>query len=113
MAINMRSKVPYQTGLGPHTEAATVSMVMNELAATTPDTYAAHKVGVPYADGSRQKCDLCLGKPPSWEWAIEVKNQVAYSRDLMAAGFGDRTFGTGCGLQRSEPRWARQAASTT
>jgi hypothetical protein len=65
-AINVRTKEPYQPGLGPHTETLTVSVAMGDLAAMNPDTYAAHDLGVPYADGSRQKCDLCLGGPPSW-----------------------------------------------
>ena len=63
----------YQPGLGPHTEPLTVALVMAELAAAWPDRYAAHKRGVPYAEGTRQACDLRLGAPPAWEWAIEVK----------------------------------------
>ena len=63
----------YQPGLGPHTEPLTVALVMAELAAAWPERYTAHKRGVPYADGTRQACDLCLGRPPGWEWAIEVK----------------------------------------
>jgi hypothetical protein len=30
------------------------------------------RVVVPYPIG-RQKCDLCIGVPPSWEWAVEIK----------------------------------------
>jgi hypothetical protein len=63
----------YQPGLGPHTEPLTVALVMAELAAAWPERYAAHQLGVPYADGTRQACDLCLGRPPAWEWAVEVK----------------------------------------
>src|SRR5262249_32309420 len=29
-------------------------------------------VGVAYPVG-RQKCDLCIGSSPNWEWAVEVK----------------------------------------
>lgn len=28
---------------------------------------------VPYPGASRQKCDLCVGSVPQWEWAVEVK----------------------------------------
>jgi hypothetical protein len=63
----------YQPGLGPHTEPLTVALVTAELAAAWPERYAAHKRGVPYVDGTRQACDLCLGRPPGWGWAIEVK----------------------------------------
>lgn len=72
-AVNQRSKEAYQPGIGPHTEAGTVALVMHELARTKPNTYASHSLGVPYPGASRQKCDLCLGAPLSWEWAIEVK----------------------------------------
>lgn len=72
-AVNQRSKVPYQPGIGPHTEAGTVALVMGELATTNPHMYASHALGVPYPGASRQKCDLCLGTSPSWQWAIEVK----------------------------------------
>ena len=30
-------------------------------------------IGVPYPDAPRQKRDLCIGKAPLWEWAIEIK----------------------------------------
>jgi hypothetical protein len=72
-AINQRSKVAYQPGIGPHTEIGTVELVMTELAHVAPERYSQFKVGVPYEDGSRQKCDLGLGEAPSWSWLIEVK----------------------------------------
>lgn len=74
VAVNVRSKEPFQPGIGPHTEAQTVELVTAELAALKPSIYAG-KVGlaVPYPEAARQKCDLCLGRPGSWEWAIEVK----------------------------------------
>jgi hypothetical protein len=72
-ALNVRTNEPYQPGIGPHTEASTVAFVMKELVAALPDRYAAHKLSVPYPDGSRQRCDLCLGRPPLWDWAVEVK----------------------------------------
>lgn len=73
VAINQRSKEPFQPGLGPHTEAATISLLMKELAGRYPDRYAAFALGVPYPKIKRQKCDLCIGTTPLWTWAIEVK----------------------------------------
>ena len=72
-AVNQRSKVPFQPGIGPHSEAATVELVMSDLAVGQPDRYAAHRAGVPYPSAPRQRCDLCLGVGPQWTWAIEVK----------------------------------------
>jgi hypothetical protein len=73
VAVNVRSKAAYQPGIGPHTEAQTVWLVMASLAASEPGVYGDHRLGVPYGDGSRQSCDLCLGQPPGEVWAIEVK----------------------------------------
>ena len=72
-AVNARSGAPFQPGLGPHTEAQTVAMVMDELVRTGPTAYRSHQQGVPYPRMPRQRCDLCVGTPPSWEWAIEIK----------------------------------------
>ncbi|MDR7549433.1 MAG: hypothetical protein QN131_05755 [Armatimonadota bacterium] len=73
-AVNVRSKKPFQPGVGPHSEAETVELVMTELAALKPSTYAGKfALGVPYPEASRQKCDLCFGRPGSWELAVEVK----------------------------------------
>lgn len=73
-AVNVRSKEHFQPGIGPHSEAQTVEFVMTELAALKPSMYAnCFGVGVPYPEASRQKCDLCLGRPGLWEWAVEVK----------------------------------------
>lgn len=73
VAINQRSKQPFQPGLGPHTEAATISLLMKELSGRYPDRYADFGMGVRYPKLARQKCDLCIGIAPSWKWAIEVK----------------------------------------
>ena len=60
-AINHRSKVAYQPGIGPHTETATVELVMSELRRGSPELYGKSAVGVPYEVGSRLKCDLAFG----------------------------------------------------
>ena len=72
-AINQRSKVPYQPGIGPHTEPLTVELVMDELRRTSPELYGRSEIGVPYETGSRQKCDLAFGQSPDWDWLVEVK----------------------------------------
>jgi len=73
VAVNQRSKAPFRPGLGPHSEAATVELVMRELANRDPVRYREHALAVPYAAMPRQRCDLCLGTSSEWEWAIEVK----------------------------------------
>ncbi|MEX1133294.1 MAG: hypothetical protein WED83_00440 [Acidimicrobiia bacterium] len=72
-ALNARSGAPYQPGIGPHTEPRTVELVISNIKATKPESYirAAH-LAIPYGS-SRDKCDICIGEPPGWEWAIEVK----------------------------------------
>ena len=73
-AVNQRSGAAYQVGLGPHTEAKTVELVMAQAEKAQPVRYRGRwETGVKYLDGSRQKCDLCLGRQDDWEWAIEVK----------------------------------------
>lgn len=72
-ASNSRTGASYQPGIGPHTEAQTIKLVMAHLADTDPERYRPYRLGVPYADGTRQACDMCLGGPEPWRWAIEVK----------------------------------------
>ncbi len=73
-AVNVRSKKRFRPGIGPHSEAQTVELVMAELTGFKPSTYAnRYGLGVPYPEAPRQKCDLCLGRPGEWEWAVEVK----------------------------------------
>jgi hypothetical protein len=72
-AANARTGALYQPGIGPHPESQAVNLIVHELAALAPDRYASRlHVGVAYP-GGRQKCDLCIGSSPSWEWAAEVK----------------------------------------
>ena len=73
VASNARTGASYQPGIGPHTEAQTIRLVMAHLADADPERYASYKLGVPYADGTRQACDVCLDGPAPWGWAIEVK----------------------------------------
>lgn len=74
VALNARTKVAYQPGIGPHSESSTVKLVAEELTAIDPAVYGQSCVGVPYPDAPRQKCDWCIGpRADGWEWAIEVK----------------------------------------
>lgn len=73
-AINARSKEAFQPGIGPHAEAQAVRLVIQELEGLSPEKYAGRlATGVPYPHAPRQKCDLCIGASPEWDWAIEVK----------------------------------------
>jgi hypothetical protein len=71
-AVGLRTRRLYQQGVGPHTEAQTIRRVIEELIRLDA-VYAAHALDVPYPGESRQRCDWCLGSPPSWQLAIEVK----------------------------------------
>lgn len=72
-ATNLRSGQRFQLGIGPHTEAQTVELVMRELREAEPVRYGAYSLSVPYPSSTRLRCDLCLGLGPDWDWAIEVK----------------------------------------
>ena len=72
-AANARTGVVYQPGFGPHPETRAVELVESELIELDPVRYAQRlKLGVPYP-GGRQKCDLCIGTSPEWEWVVEIK----------------------------------------
>jgi hypothetical protein len=73
VAANARTGASYQPGIGPHTETQTIKLVMARLAGVQPRRYASYQLGVPYADGTRQACDVCLDGPEPWAWAVEVK----------------------------------------
>ena len=71
IARNARNGLPYQPGIGPHTETQTVELVMDHLRANS--SCPSFTLNVPYPGVSRQRCDLCFGSDPQWEWAIELK----------------------------------------
>lgn len=73
VAFSSRSTLAYQPGIGPHTEAATVALVMNEVQQIWPERYVLVSREVRYPDDPRKKCDICLGAAPEWDWCIEVK----------------------------------------
>ena len=72
-AVNVRSKIAFQPGIGPHSEASTVELVMRELAGVKPELYSSYALGVRYPTNPRWKCDLCLGTATGWDWSIEIK----------------------------------------
>lgn len=73
-AANVRTGAAYQPGIGPHPETQAVELIIEELQTLVPDRYGGRlPTSVPYASASRQKCDLCIGAAPAWEWAIEIK----------------------------------------
>ena len=65
----------YSPGLGPFDERDVVRRLINHLAQSAPEVFgglAAREV--PYArSGSLDYCDLCVGRPGAWQWAIEIK----------------------------------------
>ena len=73
-ATSSRSGKTYQAGIGPHSETAVVALVSEELATVNPERYQSRVcLGVSYPGKHRQKCDLCFGVRPQWEWSVEVK----------------------------------------
>lgn len=73
VAVSLRTRRSYQPGIGPHTEARAVKLVMAHLADAEPQRYGSYRLGVPYGDGTRQTCDVCLGGPEARDWAVEAK----------------------------------------
>lgn len=71
VAVRQTTGTPFQAGIGPHTETATVALVMDEM--KSRGDVAAYDLAVAYPNSPRQKCDVCLGAPGGWEWALEVK----------------------------------------
>ncbi len=73
-AVNARTKVPFQPGIGPHSETATVDLVAWQLEELDPLTYRDRcHTGLAYPEMKRQKCDLCIGTERPWDWAVEIK----------------------------------------
>jgi hypothetical protein len=72
-AANARTGAVYQPGIGPHPETKAVALIVSELEGLFAARYAgAMQTNISYPNG-RQKCDLCVGASPSWDWAIEIK----------------------------------------
>jgi hypothetical protein len=73
-AKNVRTKKFYHPGFGPHPESQAVNLVADELQILNPTSYEGRTfTGIPYPAHPHQKCDLCIGDEPSWDWSVEVK----------------------------------------
>ncbi len=70
VATSPRSGRTYLPGIGPHPEDQAVDLTLVQLGLLVGRKYEPVHVRVPYP-GSRQKCDLVVGRDPSW--AIEIK----------------------------------------
>jgi hypothetical protein len=72
IARNTRSKKSFRPGIGPHSESAAMSLILLEMISGHPYKYDPYRSSVQYP-GTQQKCDVCFGSGPEWEWAIEIK----------------------------------------
>lgn len=62
----------YLLGIRPFGEAR-AELVMNELRVPNSDRFRRYRAWVAYPELPLQKCDLCIGEPGDWLWAVEVK----------------------------------------
>ena len=73
VAISVRTKQAYKPGIGPHTEAMAIELVLRELEGLAGSPYAGKvQLQKAYPSAPRSRCDICIGSP-TFEWAIEVK----------------------------------------
>lgn len=73
IAVSQRAGgASYKPGLGPHTEANTIDLVLAELRLWKPTVYGSAKVSVPYPAAIRQRCDLVLASADG-HWYVEAK----------------------------------------
>src|SRR5712692_791418 len=68
-AFNDRYNVP---GIGSFNESEIVARVVSELQRRHPEAYSDCRREVVYPN-TAQRCDLCFGNAPDWQWALEVK----------------------------------------
>lgn len=73
IAANARTGIPYSPGIGPHAERATVQLVSKEIERQGRVALNQIQLEIPYPKNPRNKCDLCVGSDPDWDWVIEVK----------------------------------------
>jgi len=91
----------YKPGIGPHDEPEVVRLVLGEMQTAHPDRYAGAAREVAYPD-SADRCDLCLGVPAHWDWAIEIKAARAmrdngtpapeHVKEMLSPYAGDRSL---------------------
>lgn len=71
-AVNVKKKVPYKPGIGPHTERETIRLVVRKLQVLKPDLYGTAETNIPYPHATKQRCDLSVGSG-SEGWVVEAK----------------------------------------
>jgi hypothetical protein len=71
VARSARTQSEYAAGIGPHTESQTLDLAIRGLSGVHP--WAAIEREVPYPALPRSRCDVCFGRPPTWEWCVEAK----------------------------------------
>ena len=72
-AVSQRSGATYQPGIGPHSEAQTIQLVMSELSLIAPSRYATFRLNVPYPKTPRLTCDIRVQSSPDSDWWVEAK----------------------------------------
>ena len=72
-AANARTGTAYQPGIGPHPETQAVELIVAELPLVAGLYGGCLSIATSYPGQSRQRCDLCIGVAPAWEWAVEIK----------------------------------------
>ena len=72
IATNARG-VQYSPGIGPHSEIETVQLVSDEMENQGSLQVEGFHLEVPYPDAPQDRCDLCIGLSPDWEWTVEIK----------------------------------------
>ena len=73
IASNARTGFQYSPGIGPYTERKTVQLVSEEIERQGHIQFDGFQLEAPYPDTSRNKCGLCIGVGPDWDWAVEIK----------------------------------------
>jgi hypothetical protein len=69
-AFNHKYNAP---GIGSFDEPEIVQQVANELQRRHPEAYSDSGLEVVYPN-TVERCDLCFGVPPNWQWALEIKS---------------------------------------
>jgi hypothetical protein len=60
VAVNSRSGVPFEPGLGPHSEIDTFTLILEEARQADPEWLLDLTYSVPYPANKRQRCDVRL-----------------------------------------------------
>lgn len=68
VGANKRSGLPYQAGVGPHTESETITLALAEV---SNEMSVQVRREIPYPAAVRSRCDVVLDGPDPW--AVEIK----------------------------------------